>query len=98
MAEDTHAQATAGVIPFHRAVRAGDAVAVKLFLKYRADADTQDEDGATALHRAVEAVHTEIVRILLEDIDAGEWPALHSTAKANHTEIAELLRQYGATE
>jgi len=26
MAEDTHAQATAGVIPFHRAVRAGDAV------------------------------------------------------------------------
>jgi len=98
MAEDAHAQATDGVIPFHRAVREGDAVAVRLFLKYGADADTQDEDGATALHRAVEAVHTEIVRTLLEDVDTGEWPALHSTAKADRTESANLLRQYGATE
>ena len=33
MAENAHTQATDGVTPLQRAVRAGEAVAVKLFLR-----------------------------------------------------------------
>ena len=47
------------------AAAAGDVAAVRALLKQGHDVNTAGPDGATALHWAVRANHTEIARILL---------------------------------
>lgn len=87
---------------WERAVRQGDADAVRALLRSGVDVDALDRYGQTALMRAAHQGHDEIVEIL---IDAGA--ALDLTAKyhlsalmlavvAGHVEIARLLVRAGA--
>ncbi len=97
MAENVCTRATDGATPLHRAARAGDLTAVRLFLEYEADINAQATDGATALHSAVEMGDAATVKLLLEygaTVEAQDedgMTALHLAVREGHTEIANLL-------
>ena len=76
----------------------------KGLLEYEAAVDAQTEDGATALHRAVDrAGYAEVVAtvLLLElgvDIEAQDtagMTALHKAVGGGHMEIVATLLEYG---
>ncbi|MHC4947499.1 MAG: ankyrin repeat domain-containing protein [Planctomycetota bacterium] len=89
-----------GSTPLHLAAAAGHEEVVDLLLEHGADVGAANEDGMTALHRAV--VHPAVVRTLLEagaDVDArdarGRTP-LHWAARYPRRETIDALLAAGA--
>jgi hypothetical protein len=78
----------------------------KILLAHGAWVDAKDDDGVTALYRAVEAGRTDLIRLLLEKgadpgvqmrqgMIRGRTP-LHDAAARGRTEIVELLLKFKA--
>ena len=89
--------------PLHKASRNGYIDVVKILIRYRAEIDSVDGNGRTALQHASERGHTEVVECLLDkganpnikDRRSG-WTSLHAAAHYGRTEVTELLLAHGA--
>ena len=89
--------------PLHKAARNGHYELVKLLLTYRADPETLDGNGRTALQQASDRGREDVVILLLEngadpnskDRRSG-FTALHAAAQNGRYRIAEILLEKGA--
>lgn len=91
----------------YRAAEAGQLEAVQMLLEMGSDFDVQNDWGQTALHRAAEEDHLNIVRILIEHVrmkrgseelrrfvgikDRYGWTAMYRAADHGYTGVAKLL-------
>lgn len=85
----------------HRAAEFGKVKAVRVLLGSGSDPNNPDSNGRTALHRAVENGHKEIVTMLVSvtDInisDHAQWTALHCAADKGHDGLIQILLEAGA--
>jgi ankyrin repeat protein len=76
----------------------GDATAITALLNTGVDINTQDDKGATALMRAVEAGHTDTVKLLLDrgaDVNIQGrflgYSAIVFAVKARNADLVEML-------
>jgi ankyrin repeat protein len=69
-----------------RAAEKGDKEVVELLLKNEAQPDLEDENGWTALSRAIEGGHAVVVQLLLaQGVEVNYW--YEAVSKSNHTGI-----------
>ncbi len=92
-----------GLAAIHRAARAGKLAALQVLLAQGADVNLQQRNlRGTALHYAVEAGHSDIIRELLkhqaetEARDARGYTPLMRAAKKGSTEVVNILLEAGA--
>ena len=90
------------IAPIHAAADAGHLEVVKLLLEARADTNSKNANGATALLLAAWKGRSEVARLLLQagaDINAAHsngGTALHWAAVKGHLEVLQVLLQAGA--
>jgi ankyrin repeat protein len=83
--------------PLYHASDIGLEAVVRLLIEAKADVDTKDNGGQTALMRAAVNGHEEVVRLLIEakaDVDAKDprgWTALMRAAVERHKAVVRLL-------
>jgi len=74
--------------------------AIKSLLELGADVNKRTSRGDTALHRASEAGHEDIVRLLLDagaETGGSSFPRpLHAACEHSYTEIVDMLLESGA--
>lgn len=85
-----------GATPIMNAVQSNKIEHLKMLIEYKADVNKKDNRGFTALHRAAEMGHTEIVAELLKkgavkEIEAEGHTALSLAKASNNKAIIELL-------
>jgi len=84
------------------AARYGETDTVRKLLEAGANMHVQDNEGKTALNRAVEEDHSEVVRILLQagaevnSTDKDDMTSLMWAAVFGHTEVVGILLEAGA--
>jgi ankyrin repeat protein len=79
----------------------GDVEAVKILLASGADVNAKDMSRVTALYRAAEYGHKDVVALLLDRMDHNliaakdeyGWTALHCAARDGHKDVVALLEK-----